>query len=124
MNRNLLTALATLTLFGCGSTESTVTSFREVDPAQSASVVTRSLQELRAQQVEGEELVARSVIQDDTGAQHVRYDKRYQGLRVIGGDFVAHHDSIGTLRAISAASQASLKGLSLKPTIDAAGATV
>ncbi len=124
MTRKLLTALATLTLFGCGSTESTVTSSREMSPTEGASSVTRSQQALRGQQADGEQLVARSVIQDDTGAEHVRYDRLYKGLRVIGGDLVAHHDAVGTLRNISAASQASLKGLDVKPTIDAAGATV
>jgi Zn-dependent metalloprotease len=124
MTRNLLTALATLTLFGCGSTEPTVTSSQELDAVEGASAVTRSQQALRGQQTDGEELVARSVIKDSTGAEHVRYDKRYQGLRVIGGDFVAHHDEFGTLREITAASQASLKGLDVKPTLDAAGATV
>ncbi|WP_224367922.1 M4 family metallopeptidase [Hyalangium versicolor] len=124
MTRNLVAALATLTLVGCGSTESTVTSTQELDAAESVGSVTRAQQALRSSQSPGEELVARGVMLDDTGAEHVRFDKRFQGLRVIGGDVVVHHDEFGQLRDISASNQLPLRGLSVKPTIDAAGATV
>ena len=124
MKRNLFAAVATLTLVGCGSTESTVSSFQEVDAVEASSTVTLAQQALRAQQVEGEELVARSVVRDSNGDEHVRFDKRFKGLRVIGGDFVSHQDAMGMLRGTTVASQASLRGLDVKPTIDAAGATV
>jgi len=124
MTRNLLAALATLTLFGCGSTEAPVTTSRELDPVEGSSAVTRAQQALKSQKEVGEELLARSVIQDDNGAEHVRFDKRFNGLRVIGGDVVAHHDADGTLREISASNKASLKGLSMTPVLDAAGAAV
>jgi Zn-dependent metalloprotease len=124
MTRNLLTALATLTLFGCGSTEVPVTASRELTPVEGESAVTRSQQALKGQQEEGEQLVARSVVEDDNGASHVRFDKFYKGLRVIGGDIVAHHGPEGTLREVSASSRASLKGMNMRPVIDAAGASV
>ncbi len=38
----------------------------------------------------GDALVARDVIVDRNGAEHVRYDRTFRGLPVIGGDFVAH----------------------------------
>jgi Zn-dependent metalloprotease len=124
MTRNLVAALATLTLFGCGTAEVPVTSSEELELGQSTAAITRAQASLRTQTEPGEELVARSVIIDDTGSEHVRFDKKFQGLRVIGGDMVVHHDEVGTLREVSASSRASLRGLALKPTIDAAGATV
>jgi zinc metalloprotease ZmpA len=126
MTRNLLAALTTLTLFGCGSTqEQTVTSSREVEAEEAVGAVTRAQQHLRGQPAAEEELVVvRSIIQDDTGAEHVRFDRRYKGLRVIGGDFVVHSREDGSLREISAASKASLKGLGVRPLIDSAGAAV
>ncbi|HYI00769.1 M4 family metallopeptidase [Hyalangium sp.] len=124
MTRNLLTALATLTLFGCGSTELPVTSSHEVDPSEGASAVTRAQQALKSQKEMGEELLARSVIKDDNGEEHVRFDKRFKGLRVIGGDIVSHHDANGLLREVSASNKASLRDLSMTPVLDAAGAAV
>jgi Zn-dependent metalloprotease len=124
MTRNLLAALATLSLAGCSSKEATVTSSREVDAVESVSAVSRAQQALRSQQEEDEELVARVVIHDDTGAEHVRFDKRFKGLKVIGGDVVVHHDEFGMLRGVSASNKSPLRALSLKPSIDAEGAKV
>lgn len=124
MTRNLVAALATLVLFGCGSNATPVTSTQEVDVLESTDSVRRAQHALRSSQEPGEELVARSVLRDDTGAEHVRFDKRFQGLKVIGGDIVVHHDEYGLLRHVSASSTSRLGALSLKPTIDAAGASV
>jgi len=124
MSRKLLASLATLTLVGCGSTSSNVTSSTEVDTVEGAGAIALARQALKGQQQEGEEWVARGVILDDNGDSHVRFDKRYQGLRVLGGDFVSHQNGDGTLRELSSASTASLKGLSMKPSINAASATV
>ncbi|WP_299690873.1 M4 family metallopeptidase [Hydrocarboniphaga sp.] len=43
----------------------------------------------------------RDVILDANGAQHVRFDRSYNGLRVIGGDFVVHSDSRGGFKGVS-----------------------
>ncbi|MBJ6764546.1 M4 family metallopeptidase [Myxococcaceae bacterium JPH2] len=125
MARKLLASLAAVGLIGCGgSSPSPVTSSREVDPAQEgATAVTQAQQSLRSQTDSTEELVARSVIVDDTGSQHVRFDKRYKGLRVLGGDVVAHHGADGLLREVSGNAR-SLKGLAVKPLFDAPGAVV
>lgn len=125
MKRNLLAAVTTLTLFGCGSIhEPTVTSFQEVDATEGAVAVSRAQQLVGGKQAQDEEWVARSVIKDDTGAEHVRFDKRYKGLRVVGGDFVVHSNADGSLREISSASKATLKGLEMRPVFDGAGAAV
>ena len=38
----------------------------------------------------GDQFVARDVIVDANGTEHVRFDRTYHGLAVIGGDFVVH----------------------------------
>ena len=43
-------------------------------------------------------LVVKDVVQDADGAQHVRYDRTFDGLPVIGGDLVVHQ---GAGRALS-----------------------
>lgn len=42
-----------------------------------------------------EEHDVRDTIRDPTGAQHVRFARKYRGLRVHGGDFVVHMDRSG-----------------------------
>ena len=37
-----------------------------------------------------DQFVARDVIVDANGTEHVRFDRTYHGLAVIGGDFVVH----------------------------------
>ena len=44
---------------------------------------------------------ARDVIVDPDGSEHVRFDRSYKGLPVIGGDIVVHSDARGTFRAAS-----------------------
>ncbi|MDQ1536549.1 MAG: hypothetical protein QOE58_942, partial [Actinomycetota bacterium] len=48
-----------------------------------------------------EKLVVKDVITDPNGATHVRYDRTFNGLRVIGGDFVSHRDSSGRVKDVS-----------------------
>ncbi len=38
---------------------------------------------------------------DDDGSQHVRFDRHFRGLRVVGGDMVVHSDRNGAFRATS-----------------------
>jgi Zn-dependent metalloprotease len=47
-----------------------------------------------------DEFVERDVIRDPSGAEHVRFQRTYAGLDVIGGDFVVH-SSRGALRGVS-----------------------
>ncbi|MET0404577.1 MAG: PepSY domain-containing protein, partial [Cystobacter sp.] len=124
MSRKLLASLATLTLVGCGSTSSNVTSSVELDVVEGADAVAQAREALKGQQLDGEEWVARGVIVDDNGESHVRFDRRYQGLRVLGGDFVSHQDSRGFLRELSSASPSSLQGLKVQTGLDSARAAV
>ena len=49
---------------------------------------------------DGDEFVARDVIVDRDGTEHVRMDRRYRGLPVIGGDVVIHSRN-GKLKSTS-----------------------
>lgn len=49
----------------------------------------------------GEKLIVKSVVEDANGATHVRYDRTINGLRVIGGDLVAHKDARGAVSSVT-----------------------
>ncbi|NMM24950.1 MAG: M4 family metallopeptidase [Phycicoccus sp.] len=49
----------------------------------------------------GEKLVVKDVITDPDGSTHVRYDRTFNGLRVIGGDLVSHQDKAGKVKSVS-----------------------
>lgn len=58
------------------------------------------------------------VLADDDGATHVRMDRTFAGLPVIGGDFVVHRSAAGQWQKASATFTDSLAGLNLKPVLD------
>jgi Zn-dependent metalloprotease len=58
---------------------------------------------------------------DPRGSTHVRVDRLYRGLRVVGGDMVVHSDARGQLRGVSQTLRAPLH-LSIKPSVSAARA--
>lgn len=62
-------------------------------PADAASATARALG-LGA----GEQLVQRTVGRTPDGATHIRYDRRVDGLRVVGGDIVVHTDAKGAVQ--------------------------
>jgi Zn-dependent metalloprotease len=51
---------------------------------------------------------AQDVIVDANGTEHVRFDRSYAGLRVVGGDFVVHSRN-GRMQSISSALRSSLR---------------
>jgi zinc metalloprotease ZmpA len=44
---------------------------------------------------------AKDTLVDDNGAQHVRFERQFRGMRVIGGDLVMHADRNGNFRDAS-----------------------
>ncbi len=52
-----------------------------------------------------QELVARNVVTDADGMRHVRYDRTYDGLAVIGGDLVLHENADGSTNSVGWATQ-------------------
>jgi Zn-dependent metalloprotease len=48
-----------------------------------------------------DELTPTGVVTDPNGQEHVRFERRYKGLRVVGGDLVTHGDARGQFKALS-----------------------
>src|SRR5207342_2247217 len=49
----------------------------------------------------GQGLVVRDTTLDQSGASHVRFERTYHGLEVVGGDLVIHQDQAGAFRSFS-----------------------
>src|SRR5262245_10768259 len=124
MKRILPTAVATLAMLGCGeANETPVNSSREVtDSAEQSAVVSRAVG-LVAKSDASEKLTARTVFVDDNGSEHVRFDRSFAGLRVLGGDVIVHNHAVRAPE-VDFAAPSSLRGLSTLPFFDAAAATV
>ncbi|MFC3576743.1 M4 family metallopeptidase [Streptomyces yaanensis] len=61
----------------------------------------------------------RDVVVDADGSQHVRYDRTYRQLPVLGGDFVVHLAPNGSYRSADRATKRAISVPSTTPTIDA-----
>ncbi|MET9915238.1 M4 family metallopeptidase [Streptomyces sp. NPDC006476] len=59
------------------------------------------------------------VVVDKDGVQHVRYDRTYHQLPVLGGDFVVHMAPDGTYRSIDRATRAAITLPSTTPKVSA-----
>lgn len=65
-----------------------------------------------------ERFSVKDVVLDADGTEHVRYDRTYRGLPVLGGDVVVHDASDGSLRGVSRTQRSGL-GLSTRPSVSA-----
>jgi Zn-dependent metalloprotease len=70
----------------------------------------------------GQKFVARDAVVDGTGATHVRLDRTYRGLPVVGGDLVVHQDAGARWLGVSQTLRKPLQ-LSTTPKVSAAKAT-
>ncbi|MEU3496403.1 M4 family metallopeptidase [Kitasatospora cineracea] len=70
-----------------------------------------------------ERLTAKDVLVDTDGARHVRYDRSYRGLPVIGGDLVVHYDRNGRATGSDQAHQGAIKVAGVTPKLSAADAS-
>ncbi|WP_406435774.1 M4 family metallopeptidase [Streptomyces sp. NBC_00631] len=61
----------------------------------------------------------RDVIVDRNGTQHVRYDRTYRELPVLGGDFVVHLKSDGAYRSADRATRSRISLASIVPNVSA-----
>ncbi len=66
------------------------------------------------------DLTVRDVVVDGDGSSHVRFDRTYQGLPVVGGDVVVHQDKAGKARSSSGG--VGKLSLSTKPAVSAGAA--
>ncbi|MFG2819022.1 M4 family metallopeptidase [Kitasatospora sp. NPDC048365] len=70
-----------------------------------------------------ERLVAKDVLMDTDGARHVRYDRTYRGLPVIGGDLVVHYGKDGKVTGSDLAHQGAISVAGVAPKLTAADAS-
>ncbi|WP_033306278.1 M4 family metallopeptidase [Streptomyces iakyrus] len=61
----------------------------------------------------------RDVVVDEDGTRHVRYDRTYHRLPVLGGDFVLHLNPDGTYRGTTRATTSALSLASVTPKVTA-----
>ncbi|MET8628628.1 M4 family metallopeptidase [Kitasatospora sp. NPDC004669] len=66
-----------------------------------------------------EKLVTKDVVQDADGTRHLRYERTYAGLPVLGGDLVVHQTANGATKGVTKASEAVLTGIDTKPALAA-----
>ncbi|MGA5702616.1 M4 family metallopeptidase [Peterkaempfera bronchialis] len=69
-----------------------------------------------------EKLVVKDIVVDTDGTRHVRYDRTFAGLPVLGGDLVVHQRKDGTAEAVDRASTAALDLTSTTPAVAGAAA--
>jgi len=97
IHRAVLAALTSLAAFGA----------QAAMPAANHPAVQQALTHLKGQaaaagQVSASDTFkAKDLVVDADGAQHVRLDRLYKGLRVIGGDLVVHGDANGRFHDVS-----------------------
>ncbi|MFF1702646.1 M4 family metallopeptidase [Streptomyces sp. NPDC058252] len=66
-----------------------------------------------------QDTTVRDVVVDKDGTQHVRYDRKYHQLPVLGGDFVVHLTPDGTYRSANRATKRSISLSSVTPELSA-----
>ncbi len=66
-----------------------------------------------------ESLQVRDVVRDANGVEHVRYDRTYAGLPVIGGDLIVHETRQGDIKSVTWASDRAIEVSSTKPLVSA-----
>jgi len=70
----------------------------------------------------GERLIVRDVITDPDATTHVRYNRTFNGLRIIGGDLVSHRQRSGRIKGVSWGGSHQMTLLSTIPKISLASA--
>ncbi|MER8183773.1 M4 family metallopeptidase [Kitasatospora sp. NPDC094015] len=66
-----------------------------------------------------EQLVVKDVLTDADGSRHVRFERTFGGLPVLGGDLVVHHDARGAVTSVDRAVAGSVAPASLTPKLSA-----
>jgi Zn-dependent metalloprotease len=63
----------------------------------------------------GQRLKPYDALRDTNGGTHLRYERTYDGLRVIGGDLVVHRDNAGDITGVDYAHAGAISLTSTKP---------
>ncbi|WP_457033810.1 M4 family metallopeptidase [Kitasatospora sp. P5_F3] len=69
-----------------------------------------------------ERLVVKDVVADADGSRHLRYERTYGGLPVLGGDLIVHQDGKGAVKSVDRAIPGTLALSGLAPKLSAAQA--
>jgi Zn-dependent metalloprotease len=69
----------------------------------------------------GEQLVVRDVVKDPDGTEYVRYDRTYNGLKVVGGDLIVKRNG-ATVGQVTYNRGAKAVGVATKPTLSQSAA--
>ncbi|MFE6746571.1 M4 family metallopeptidase [Kitasatospora purpeofusca] len=70
-----------------------------------------------------EQLIVKDAIVDANGTRHLRYDRTYAGLPVLGGDLIVHQKANGTVASVDRAFDGRLSLPSLTPKLSAGTAS-
>ncbi|MFC8719239.1 M4 family metallopeptidase [Kitasatospora sp. NPDC057198] len=70
-----------------------------------------------------ERLLPKDVLVDNDGARHVRYDRTYRGLPVVGGDLVVHYGKNGKVTSTTWAHEGAIKVAGVTPKLTGKDAT-
>ena len=91
--------VSAVALVSAGSTHAAPSSI--ADRSAAAVSAARSQAVAHAGVGAGQSLVARDTILDRSGASHVRFERLYKGLEVVGGDFVVHQGKDATFSKVT-----------------------
>ncbi|MCW2873013.1 M4 family metallopeptidase [Actinacidiphila oryziradicis] len=69
-----------------------------------------------------EQLKIKDVVVDKDGTRHLRYDRTYAGLPVLGGDLVVHETKTGATSSVTRATTAKLALKTVRPAVSATDA--
>jgi hypothetical protein len=124
--RRFLGLAAAGALAATAATASITTSTAAGQQARSDSITSSAIHALEshgavARSTRGTAFVARSVIVDRSGATHVRVDRTFRGLPVLGGDLVIHRGANGGWAGVSQSLRVPLT-LGTRPTVSGAAA--
>ncbi|MFF3910092.1 M4 family metallopeptidase [Streptomyces sp. NPDC001848] len=108
----LAAALAPAPAAGAADRPSRSTAIRDA-----AAVLVREAARLGLTSAQGTSV--RDVVVDPDGSRHVRYDRTYRQLPVLGGDFVVHMAPDGSYRGADRATQRTLSVPTITPTVKA-----
>ncbi|TQM61645.1 M4 family metallopeptidase [Humibacillus xanthopallidus] len=111
------TALATIATSGAQAATPAAAGSNGIDRAVAAATAHGAAFGLDRDQ----SLSSRSVATDPDGTTHVRFDRTFKGLPIVGGDLVVHTDKAGGWKGVNAASTA-VRVASTTPTVAAATA--
>jgi Zn-dependent metalloprotease len=119
---------AAMLMVGCGTAPTESQTVSQAGSALSSNPGVQRAQGHLANQgkalgaTKDDRFVARGLLKDADGTEHVRFDRQFKGLPVLGGDVVVHGTRAGQFKSFSATQRKDLHGVDLAPAFDGARA--